>query len=837
MATAVQIEVSVNDQGVLKGVNDVEAAMRRVASATVEHSKAMKDQREILNALNHGYEVEAEDLQQLAEAQMRAKGTATWLKEEQKALRIALGETSDAAAHQVPMMAAASGAVRELNGTLSVRAAERFLATTLQLGPALQAAFPIVGAIAMLGIVGELADRFGKLMDVAAGMTETVKAFYKEIVEGSNQAFLGITNIEQAHQRLNELNARDTQLNREKAKLQAQLDDTMHESVIGSIADAYKLNQINDQLTKIESDRIVILTNYGKLQHDLSDEARKDAEQDEKDEERRLREHEANLQAFNRAEEKALDERSRLAAKYMSEREEMDKLFNTFENDRLKEQERLNKDTLDRVDRDTIQAVKKQQKDVEEQQRQFKQYTQQLGNDLYSIFNDITSGRIGTLIKQGFNRLFANILAQWIATVQGIGKVSTQGGGGGLIGGLLGSILGIGGGGASGPYGLPGGVAMQFAGSEFGGLSATDFGWSPIGSGGGGDSGSSPIGTVLSTSVGGVSGGVTPRQAGPLGGLLSGANLARLAPLAVLGTLMLGAKGGNSSIAAGGLISAIGLGALYGPSATLTAAAAPFAGFLGPLAGGLVGFGLGQQYGPVAGGLGGAGTGALTGFLAAGPVGAAIGAIVGGLVGLFSGLFGGGPSKHTLADRYINASILPAIQSDLFAYEGFQTDYASVMTDLEKIKSDSYNQMRSQFGKDATNDEWNRFVVPAVQKAEDQINADQAERNRRGSLAFGPPQFATGGIFSTSAASGTGLAVLDNGERVMTPRATRMYGPQLAVMEASARSGGGVPVSTGGGDTYLIQAWDGDSVDRWLRNGGAQKISSAQRRRRIEGHA
>lgn len=57
--------------------------------------------------------------------------------------------------HQVSSMAASSGAIRLLEGNFqnNIRAAERFIGTTLGLGPVLEAAFPIVGAVALLGVV------------------------------------------------------------------------------------------------------------------------------------------------------------------------------------------------------------------------------------------------------------------------------------------------------------------------------------------------------------------------------------------------------------------------------------------------------------------------------------------------------------------------------------------------------------------------------------------------------------------------------------------------------------------------------------------------------------
>lgn len=64
--------------------------------------------------------------------------------------------------HQAPPQSAASGVVRLLAGEFSIRSGERFLSTTLGLGPALQAVFPVVGGLAMVDIFGQLIDRTGE---------------------------------------------------------------------------------------------------------------------------------------------------------------------------------------------------------------------------------------------------------------------------------------------------------------------------------------------------------------------------------------------------------------------------------------------------------------------------------------------------------------------------------------------------------------------------------------------------------------------------------------------------------------------------------------------------
>jgi hypothetical protein len=68
--------------------------------------------------------------------------------------------------HGIPQTAAASAAIRVLEGGMNnnVRAAERFLSTTLGLGPALQVLFPIAGGIAFLDILFKMG---AKLIEIA----------------------------------------------------------------------------------------------------------------------------------------------------------------------------------------------------------------------------------------------------------------------------------------------------------------------------------------------------------------------------------------------------------------------------------------------------------------------------------------------------------------------------------------------------------------------------------------------------------------------------------------------------------------------------------------------
>lgn len=94
----------------------------------------------------------------------------------------------DGMGHAVPQIAAASGAIREFEGTLPIRAVERFLTTTLGLGPVLAAAFPVVGGIAF----GEMLFEIGKnVVDFFAkidAMPDKIKADFAELHQAAQLA-------------------------------------------------------------------------------------------------------------------------------------------------------------------------------------------------------------------------------------------------------------------------------------------------------------------------------------------------------------------------------------------------------------------------------------------------------------------------------------------------------------------------------------------------------------------------------------------------------------------------------------------------------------------------
>jgi hypothetical protein len=102
-------------------------------------------------------------------------------------------------------------------------------------------------------------------------------------------------------------------------------------------------------------------------------------------------------------------------------------------------------------------------------------------------------------------------------------------------------------------------------------------------------------------------------------------------------------------------------------------------------------------------------------------------------------------------------------------------------------------------------------------------------------LMSGIPPNATGG-YITGPGTGTSDSILrrlSNGEFVVNAKSTAAYRPLLEAINSKGfalggyvGSGGPSRMMRGGGDVHVhVHAWDGASVDRWLRDGGAKTIA------------
>jgi hypothetical protein len=461
-----------------------------------------------------------------------------------------------------------------------------------------------------------------------------------------------------------------------------------------------------------------------------------------------------------------------------------------------------------------------------------KRLTEQLGGELQSVFDDMTSGNIGKRILANMEKLFFQIVAQWFLSLQimksaagsifgsiifgpGSTGAGVFGGGGGGGGSILGSLFGgsASTGGNSGPSGAafqPGGIFSDpstFAGQS--GLSSAIAGTSATASGGLLPSASNALTTsTMADALGGIGGAGAgasavaggARKAGGFAGFFSAGNLTSLAGLGLgmVGSAFGGKAGQSGALLMGLLMSgklAPVLSSLFG-SIGLGATGA----IAGGAVGGLLGFGIGQNTNAFLGALAGGGSGALTGFLVGGPVGAAVGGIIGLLSGIFGGIFGGSKRKKQ-ANALADNTLLPDITQISTGFDGFQIDSSSAIQQLEQLRTDAQKQLSAL--KSQGKDVFNSKVNPAIDAAEAHIRNTQAERDRRSAQVFGPPQFDTGGMFSVMRGGNAGLAVLHDGEFVINPTATKKNVDTLQRINAGG-SAGGFHV---GGDFVIKTGW------------------------------
>ena len=150
--------------------------------------------------------------------------------------------------HSVSSVQATSGALRILEGNITnnLRASERFLANTLKLGPALQAAFPVIGGIAFAGLLTELGGKVVNFFKTMQEGPEKVRGAFADL-----NASLHVTNdgLEVSNARLaNEiakLEGKPTN-NLKVALLEAkEAADKLNESIEHSLDSTFKL--LNEQ--------------------------------------------------------------------------------------------------------------------------------------------------------------------------------------------------------------------------------------------------------------------------------------------------------------------------------------------------------------------------------------------------------------------------------------------------------------------------------------------------------------------------------------------------------------------------------------------------------------
>ncbi len=127
-------------------------------------------------------------IQRLAFAEALAAREIRIATEAQEAFTGATLKAGAAQHYAVSEIQATSGALRTLDGNGGIRAAERFLATTVGLGPALQAIFPIVGALAFAEIIARGVEHIARLSKGASDAAANIKDAFRDLNTAAEEA-------------------------------------------------------------------------------------------------------------------------------------------------------------------------------------------------------------------------------------------------------------------------------------------------------------------------------------------------------------------------------------------------------------------------------------------------------------------------------------------------------------------------------------------------------------------------------------------------------------------------------------------------------------------------
>lgn len=176
--------------------DDVKTAAQHVTAESLRIAEATKAQAAAIamvkNALIVGKDKNADAAAStalLAATQERAAFTARQLAAAQESVAVATS-------HVVPQMAASSGAIRVFEGTLPIRAVERFLGTTLGLGPIIANMFPLVGAIALTEMLFKVGAEIYKAEERARNLKQAIDEAFTDLnrkMQESNDE-LAVTN-------------------------------------------------------------------------------------------------------------------------------------------------------------------------------------------------------------------------------------------------------------------------------------------------------------------------------------------------------------------------------------------------------------------------------------------------------------------------------------------------------------------------------------------------------------------------------------------------------------------------------------------------------------------
>ncbi|MGH9581046.1 MAG: hypothetical protein ACRD2R_08635, partial [Terriglobales bacterium] len=399
----------------------------------------------------------------------------------------------------------ANDAAQLLGRTMGVqlpRELNRFLSRSSLLGPLLSTAFNASIVLAFGAAIVALVPKIKEAAQELGGFTEKMRALEKAAADANAALFGTFSTSAQGQALLRQIDARTAALDRERNAGVATAG-----GILAVLASKRRVAAIDDQLVELTNLRIKALDRLGVVAEQEGEKSKAAAEKAAAAYKHQREELEKVLQLLDKQRGlagKAAEEGSKNIADNLFKQAQqqlenelklnerrLETLGTIREADRqlqidraqfsgdsvraivLQEQFRL-EDTLEKLklieagDKDLAQvrALLNQQANLKiltaerdrnrEMVEQFRQATEQMGDFFVSIWDDITSGNIGRRILQGFKRLIAQIVAQWLFGLGAIRRSASGGfqfGGGGGFLGILGTLLGLGGLGTAGALG------------------------------------------------------------------------------------------------------------------------------------------------------------------------------------------------------------------------------------------------------------------------------------------------------------------------------------------------------------------------------------------------
>lgn len=171
---------------------DVSPLIAKYAQAEAASRAAGQNVAAGFNAAASGSDLATTSVDRLIQVIQEESAAASLAAQRNAALGTSIRQVGSAAAGTVPEMAAMSGGIRTLFGEQSIRAVERFGTSVLGLGPIMQTLFPIIGAVALVEMLGKV-----------VGRSEEAKEAEKELADATQRSDEAFAHMQST---LNQLN-------------------------------------------------------------------------------------------------------------------------------------------------------------------------------------------------------------------------------------------------------------------------------------------------------------------------------------------------------------------------------------------------------------------------------------------------------------------------------------------------------------------------------------------------------------------------------------------------------------------------------------------------------